>query len=445
MIWLNPSALFALAVVAAPVLIHLLVQRHAERLRFPTLRFLQPTRLAAIRRHLLEDLPLVLVRAALVAAAVIAVAGPVIVTPALRESWNRRLATATVTETGAGVQVRPDAAFSTTAAGQGSPLLQTFAGPSLADGIRRALRWLASAPPARREIVIASALPIGSISQADLAMIPPYIGIRFERTGTLPTMRTVPAGRRLIDSGVRGREVTFSATRTSTREFAAPDMVVWPIDVVVSKAGQPAVDAAVAAVLSQGVWETPSDRRARFVVLGTEQEGALAGVLPVSRPWMAAAIASIGRDPELRDAALRVSTGSADRRFGVAPWHIVAFAADGRPLAAAAASTTQLVVATAAPVTELVTPILLRSIANAIAVPPDLRAAEVVPISDSVLQRWSRSPAPITSPRVETIERDDRRWVWIAVLGLLALEAWMRRARQVEAAHRTPEEQARVA
>ena len=62
MLWLNPSALFALAAVAAPILIHILIQRRAERFPFPTLRFLQPTRLAAIRRHLLEDLPLLAVR-----------------------------------------------------------------------------------------------------------------------------------------------------------------------------------------------------------------------------------------------------------------------------------------------------------------------------------------------------------------------------------------------
>ena len=62
MFWLNPSALFALAAIAAPILIHILVQRRAERFPFPTLRFLQPTRLAAIRRHLLEDLPLLAIR-----------------------------------------------------------------------------------------------------------------------------------------------------------------------------------------------------------------------------------------------------------------------------------------------------------------------------------------------------------------------------------------------
>ena len=80
MLWLNPVALFALAAIAAPILIHILVQRRAERFPFPTLRFLQPTRLAAIRRHLLEDWRLLAVRAALLAAAAAALAGPLLVT-----------------------------------------------------------------------------------------------------------------------------------------------------------------------------------------------------------------------------------------------------------------------------------------------------------------------------------------------------------------------------
>jgi aerotolerance regulator-like protein len=98
-IWLNPAALVALAVVAVPIVIHLLVQRRAERMAFPTLRFLQPTRLAAIRRHALDDVLLLVVRAAILAAAVAALAGPVMVTTARRQLWQRRIVRATVVDT----------------------------------------------------------------------------------------------------------------------------------------------------------------------------------------------------------------------------------------------------------------------------------------------------------------------------------------------------------
>src|SRR6266852_3757250 len=103
MFWLNPSALFALAALAAPILIHILIQRRAERFPFPTLRFLQPTRLAAIRRHLLEDLPLVAVRVAVIAVAVAALAGPLMLTAARRQAWDRRIVRAVVTDTVGGI------------------------------------------------------------------------------------------------------------------------------------------------------------------------------------------------------------------------------------------------------------------------------------------------------------------------------------------------------
>src|SRR5262245_66372414 len=82
--------------MAGPIVIHILVQRKAERLAFPSLRFLQQGRLASIRRHLLEDVPLLAIRAAIVAAAVAALAGPLIVSRTQRQAWNARVARAIV-------------------------------------------------------------------------------------------------------------------------------------------------------------------------------------------------------------------------------------------------------------------------------------------------------------------------------------------------------------
>ena len=129
MLWLNPSALFALAAVAAPILIHILIQRRAERFPFPTLRFLQPTRLAAIRRHLLEDLPLLAVRIALLAAAVAALAGPLLVTSARRQAWDRRVVRAIVTRYGrrGASLLRPRPASRALGSGRQPLRQQTFA------------------------------------------------------------------------------------------------------------------------------------------------------------------------------------------------------------------------------------------------------------------------------------------------------------------------------
>jgi hypothetical protein len=482
MIWLNPAALFALAAAAAPVLIHLLVHRRAERFPFPTLRFLQPTRLASIRRHLLEDLPLLAVRVTLLAAAVAALAGPLLVTPSRREAWDRRVVRAVVRDSEGADLGRP------MRAGQAAPLHEeTFVVTSLADGIRRATLWLDAAPPARREIVIASSFPIGSITQADVAAIPADAGVRFERTATLPATRTLPAGRLLTPDGVRAREVTLAGDRTSVRDAAVGDSVSWPIDVVSSQAERPEVEAAIAAVLSQRVWAGPADRRVRLVLtqpaavdadlkvrttsepvqafplplggktdelrrgspkpLGEVGRPAerLSAVAPPGAPWMAAAIARIAGDRDLRDAAARVTAGLSDAAFSAPPWQSLASAADGRPLAAAAGSPNGIVVVSAARASDAATPLLLRSIANAIGAVPDLQRAEVVPIADDVLQRWSRPAAPLRSPRIETVDQDDRRWPWIATLCLLALEMWIRRARAAETSQERREEDARVA
>ena len=248
MSWLNPSALFALAAIAAPILIHILVQRRAERFPFPTLRFLQPTRLAAIRRHLLEDPGLLAIRIGVLAAAVVALAGPLLVTAARRRAWDNRLAQAIVIDDDATTAAT---GFPSGNDRPGATLQQRFEGSSLPDGIRRAILWLETTPPARREIVIASALPIGSITPADVAAIPTGIGVRFERRPTLPATRTAPGGRLLTPTGVRAREVTLSGERTSFRDMDAGDPAVWPIEIVASAADKPALDAAAVAVLSR--------------------------------------------------------------------------------------------------------------------------------------------------------------------------------------------------
>ena len=151
---------------------------------------------------------------------------------------------------------------------------------------------------------------------------------------------------------------------------------------------------------------------------------------PVRRPWIADAIARLARDSDLQTATARLPHGIADASFARPSWHVVAVAADGAPVVAAAATSDRLLVASGAPASDLVTPLLMRSIANALAPAPDVTRAEVVPIADAVLREWARPPAAPATPRIDTVDADDRRWFWIAALVLLAVEAWMRRARR---------------
>jgi hypothetical protein len=448
MFWVNPAALFTLAAIAAPVLIHILIQRRAERFPFPTLRFLQPTRLASIRRHVLDDPALLVVRAGVLGAAALALAGPLLVNSSRRHAWDSRVVRAIVADSDS-----PAAASVPDRDSQGVVAMQRqFNGRSLADGIRRAVLWLETTPPARREIVVVSPLPIGSIAQADISAVPGDIGIRFEKMPTLPSERTAAGGRLLTADRVRAREVTLNGERTSFRDVDVDAVAVWPIDVVAPEQDRRVVEAAIAAVRSRGVRAAPPDRRAR-VVLAAPADGTSDAAptdrtleaLPVQRPWMAQAIARMTRDPDLRAAGTRAAAGLADPRFAGPPWQTLAAAADGRPLAAAAESTDRLLIESAAEASSLATPVLLRSIANAMAPASDLQHAEVVPVADAVLGQWSRPPAPVVSPRIDTVGADDRCWFWLVALCLLALETWMGRGRPASASERRAGERSRVA
>src|SRR5262245_56730563 len=219
MIWLHPLAWWTAAAIAVPILVHLLARRRAERIPFPTLRFIQPTRLPAMRRRAIEDLALLAIRSAIVILAAGAFAGPLLVTSVRQAGWQARLVRADVValprsqsfgEPRRGAQDRRTSGGGASAAsaerrtreGGSSPIEDTsqpvlaareFETRELPDGIRRAVAWLETAPPARRELVVTAPLTIGSLSSADVAAVPGDVGIRFVRAGSLPAVGRVEA------------------------------------------------------------------------------------------------------------------------------------------------------------------------------------------------------------------------------------------------------------
>jgi Aerotolerance regulator N-terminal len=455
-IWLNPAAWIGLLAIAGPIVIHILVQRKAERLAFPSLRFLQQGRLASIRRHLLEDVTLLAIRAAIVVAAVAALAGPLIVTRTQRQAWNARVVRAIVVDDVARAALQPPVFLS-----------QTFEAPAVADALPRAVAWLENAPPARRELLIVGPLALGSVSADDLAVIPPGIGIRFGPSGGLPAERSIAGGRilgmerdpaagsgsaralskaeglsRADGSGsiVVQQQVTLKDIQTSVQETGAAAPEAFPVDVICSIDARP-----IAAARSQRVWAPAANRRGRLVLLDPSVDpSAVADGGPVTESWIADAVASIARDRDLQAAGAQTPAGLSDPRFGAMPWQPLLLTPDGRPVAVAAASRASLVLVSSAPPSSLVTPLLLRAMVNALGGPPDLRQAEVLPIPESQLRAWSRPPASVTAPPVDRVERDDRRGLWVLVIALLALETWVRRAKDEEKTS-TYEEDERVA
>ena len=149
--WTAPAALLGLALIALPIAIHLLVRQHARTLAFPSLRFLRETQLAAFRRRRIEDAALLACRAAIIALAAVALAGPVLQTAARTAGYAGRTSRAVVALDGAG-----DSLAATI--GDGAFASATFRRPEVADALSDAIRWLAQQPPSSREIVIAGTL-----------------------------------------------------------------------------------------------------------------------------------------------------------------------------------------------------------------------------------------------------------------------------------------------
>src|SRR5262245_37638144 len=137
--WINPAALVSLAVVAGPVLVHLLRRQRAPRVTFPTIRFLVSTRAAAARFRRPSDLLLLCLRVAIVAAAAVAAAQPVLVTGWRRAAWEQRVSRALVvddTESLAAAGSRVGEAVA--AARQGSRDVSEIRTSDLGDGLKQA-------------------------------------------------------------------------------------------------------------------------------------------------------------------------------------------------------------------------------------------------------------------------------------------------------------------
>jgi hypothetical protein len=68
--------------------------------------------------------------------------------------------------------------------------------------------------------------------------------------------------------------------------------------------------------------------------------------------------------------------------------------------------------------------------------PPSIadREAEVTTVSDTELAGWRKDAAPVSAAPggsfAGLVSESDARWLWLAALALLGVEAWARRARE---------------
>jgi hypothetical protein len=437
MIWQNPWAWFGLATVALPVIIHLLGRGHARVHRFPTLRFLDASRLLPTRRTRLTDRLLVVVRASILIAAAAALAQPLLVTSRRSTAANAALARAVIVDTSANATAAGRAALDSiiranTLARDVVAMVVGTGDPSAA--IPGAAAWL-EAQHMRGEIAIVSRFQRGALDSADIASIAPPLGVRLVR---VPASAPGPVERhtraagdetvaRITASSDR-TDVEWSAHAGSSAHDGMPLMFASPNE-------RSRADAALLAAASVPV-TLPADS---VSVVGVVQPGyagrasLLANSIRPRRAWMMDMVATLATDSTFVDAARRapIVTTLDDTNMIV-----VARTDSGRPIVLAAETTAEgrerLLFFSLADAGSLTSAALTAGIRHARSIAPPAQWLESSSIPEAQLARWQRAPT-VESFRRRT-SRDgaadgesDGRWFWLVALALLALETWLRR------------------
>jgi hypothetical protein len=373
MIWRNPLAWIGLGTLLVPIAIHLLVRQQAEPLLFPSLRFLQTSRLAAVRRRAISDWLLLALRLLALALAVAALADPFFISDSRRAAWSSRTARAIIVDTSASVD--RTAAIAAATREQASAFQATqFEATDVSEGIARAGDWLRTAPPAAREIAIVSDFQRGSVTAATLRALPAFVGVRFVRVGTPIDRRSVDgrtASMRTATSvGARTPTVTILPDRTEVQWHAderagATDADALGLRLRTTPDDRAAARAALDAVLAEGIpIARPANRR--VVVAIGDAARAMTGdatLQPLAAPWMADALRAVANDPALGDsvrASMDVGVGVSGNAIGApgSPDPTQVSRGSGAAAGAAAISATAAAPAPATPPAAALRPVL---------------------------------------------------------------------------------------
>jgi len=288
--WLTPAVLAGLALIALPIAIHLLVRQQTRSLPYPSLRFLRETALAAFRRRAIQDAVLLVCRVAVIAAAVTALAGPVLHTASRTAGYANRLSQATIAVDSSAALPSAEDVFRSA----------TFNRTAIADAIGDALRWLDAQPPSSRAVVFSGAFRRGSISESDLAVVPEDVGIRFAPDTPAAAANQFTASSLTRRNGLLVRVDHVVGVDTDSTRVGDGVVVAVPQDrirVVAAPADQGLAEAALRAAIDEGVPWTTSDRRVLIVWEGADtaaipSQGAELVAMPVPNPPASAARAT---------------------------------------------------------------------------------------------------------------------------------------------------------
>jgi len=458
-IWQNPWAFLGLLAIVVPVIIHLLGRRNARITKFPTLRFVGASRLMATRWTRLSDVGLMLVRMGIIAASVVALAGPLLLTPDREARRDRDIVRAIIVDTSASMSRVAASGSAVAPGGSGGGISQVQTGRDVA--MREATRLAAGAVtsvivhtstpssalsgaiaglqtrPGRREVAIVSDFQIGTLDEADIASIPRDFGIDLVRVAIAPGAQPaeIVSGRGSAsvvarvshDSGGANVEWTVRDQASAGRETGAG------VTVLAGASERARANAAREAAMT--VSALPSDGvRRPIAIVFPGYEGRAALVRDAQQPgeaWMGDAVVALARDPILVAAAREAELVdvAAESSFVT-----VARTAAGQPMAVAAHGsingTETLLLFARVDAGSIASAVLIAAGVRASVVAAPVAELEPAALAEEAIAAWRRDAA--TSPERATVDSDlsDARWLWLIALILLGVEAWMRRARR---------------
>jgi hypothetical protein len=426
-------------VVLVPVVIHLLVRAPARVVDFPSLRFVRVSPMRAARRRLLSDWALLAVRMGVLAAAAAALANVSWFAPWERNAWNARVARAVV------VDARVPAPDRELAALAGSFSSTRIDAVDLRDGVRRARAWLAAAPPGRRELVVISDFPLGSIDRLDIDEIPAQVGLRLVRAGSARASTPVESRTARVESGagpvsIQTLTVSTAEDLTRVRATASPagsslriEETAWGVrfaDLAIELLGKAEDRDLIRAAAAAGLQlDFPSGDGPMQPVVLAGPGATVPRARPLCAPWMGDLGRAIAADEDLASAE---SAGLPTTARADPPWVVVLRGTSGSPLVSLAAGEGEpctLLVDTAFAPGTVEWPLLVHRVLRARGRATRFERAETLRVAAANLQRLTRAPGEVDARELDKVRGQRRLW-WLAVLGLLLAEWWMRQHRR---------------
>jgi len=395
--------------------------------RFPTLRFLDASRLLPTKRSRIQDPLLLAVRVAIVALAALALAQPLLLTAGRKRTLDRGLARAIIVDTSASMYRRatnrPLADSARAIAKQLAAEAQTsivVESNDPATAIPGAIAWIAQ-QERRGELVVVSDFQRGQIERTDLASVPASAGISLRELMTSDT--ATPRLRLLADGRVTEARANVVPTGTDVEWSASTlgDSTRIPVDLLAGPTDASALAALRAAVATIAVPLPIDTMRSIAIVFARHpsRDRIVASLRPSRAAWALDLLAKVRRTALPLQAA-GSATVDGKRQF--------VLATDAAPSSVEAAE-------------------LVNLARQATSSAPPGSEGEPISVSAAELRTWERSPPQESSASQHRPLGDagpsDGRWLWAIVLMLVVIEWRLRRLKSADPAIR--EEQARAA